>query len=129
MTNEEKYLRQHLDTQNHFRVPDGYFDNFATQLMAKLPEARQQEQPLRAVKSRTAKPSLVVSLLRPVLFAAACLFVGVLSITIYLNHGTDETDPALAAAQEGVMNDAYFEEAASYAMLDNSDIYAYLANE
>ena len=36
--NEEKYIEEQVGRRNPFTVPEGYFDTFADQLMASLPE-------------------------------------------------------------------------------------------
>ena len=36
--NNEKDIKQRFGTANHFTVPEGYFDNFASQMMSRLPE-------------------------------------------------------------------------------------------
>ena len=36
--NEEKYIEEKVGRRNPFTVPEGYFDTFADQLMASLPE-------------------------------------------------------------------------------------------
>ena len=130
MMDEEKYLKDRIGNVNHFRVPEGYFDNFTSQLMARLPE----EKPL--VDSGTPKAEnrelKVVGgkWLRPMLAAAACLLVAVMSVTVYLNKQQSvASEQELVAMQENGYTDSYFEEAADYAMLDNCDIYAYLASE
>ena len=45
MMNEELYIKSRMGDKNPFRVPEGYFDNFAADLMQKLPrkgEAREK---------------------------------------------------------------------------------------
>ena len=37
MMNEEKKINDIFGKENHFKVPEGYFDNFAEQMMAKIP--------------------------------------------------------------------------------------------
>ena len=37
MINEEKKINDIFGKKNHFKVPEGYFDNFAEQMMAKIP--------------------------------------------------------------------------------------------
>ena len=37
---EEDKIHQILGTENPFRVPDGYFDHFASELMSQLPEKK-----------------------------------------------------------------------------------------
>ncbi len=130
MVNEEKYLKDLIGSENHFRVPEGYFDNFASELMAKLPEESQKTDGGKVTKEGGKLKIVGGKWLRPLLAVAACLLVAVMSVTVYLNKQQDvASEQELVAMQEGSYSDAYFDEAADYAMLDNCDIYAYLANE
>ena len=106
--NEEKYLEDRMAKRNPFKVPEGYFDSFAENVMELLPE--QQKKAKR-------------TLLRPWMYAAACLLVIVMSVAVYFSNITADTqDAAIMAA-----SDTYIDEAVDYAMIDNEDIYALLA--
>jgi hypothetical protein len=130
MMNEEQYLRSQMGTKNPFRVPEGYFDNFASQLMAKLPE-KPCADGAGAERVPVIRHTALVMRLRPLLYAAACLLIAVMSVTVYLNRpGLDvHEQTAAVAAQDPSLSDTYFEEATDYAMIDNYDIYACLASE
>lgn len=104
MIEEEKHLRETVGTRNAFRVPEGYFEQFTAQVMEQLPEQQ---------KART-------TMLRPWLYAAACTVVAmVMGVTYYWHQNT--TDDMMADSN-------YYEEVADYAMIDNIDIYACLAD-
>ena len=104
MIEEEKHLRETVGTRNAFRVPEGYFEQFTAQVMEKLPEQQ---------KART-------TMLRPWLYAAACSVVAVLmGVTYYWHQNT---------ADDMMADSNYYEEVADYAMIDNIDIYACLAD-
>ena len=107
MTDEEKYLKERIGQRNPFRTPDGYFDQFADQLMARLPNSQ---------------PSARRMPLRRWLYAAAC-FVGVL-LMFSVYHFQEDGDAQQVAATE-----TYLDEVANYAMMDNSDIYLALAED
>lgn len=112
--NEEKYIEQCVGKRNPFRVPDGYFDQFADQMMKQLPERQ---------------PRANTVWLRPVRYAAACLCVLIVSAVVYLSLSERSAVPEqrLAAQQEEPVTP--LDEAADYMMLDNHDIYALLASE
>lgn len=110
MKNEELYVKSRIGDRNPFRVPEGYFDNFADQLMQQLPE-----QPHQSVFVR----------LRPWMYAAACLFVALFSAVIYLYAPAEPGQQAVAATDEYL----YVDDAADYVMADNMEIYACLAGE
>ena len=110
MDNEEKYILDRFGKNNPFTVPDGYFDQLASDVMAQIP------------KRRTV--SRVVAL-RPWLYAAACM-VAVVVMTLTFHFRQDNVSEMTASAAESVDN-TYIDEAADYMMLDNHDIYAYLS--
>lgn len=106
--NEEKYLEERLAKRNPFRVPKGYFDSFAEHVIKQLP-------PQQKAKHVT---------FRPWMYAAACLVVAVFSVAIYFAHvSTNSSEMPQMAVTE-----SYMDEAADYAMIDNTDIYACLAD-
>lgn len=110
--NEEKYLNERMSKQNPFRVPEGYFDDFTIQMMAKLPE--------RELKSVAKRVSL-----RLWMYAAATLLVAVFSVAIFFTRMDGQQEHPQQTASV-VVSDNYMDEAADYAMIDNADIYACL---
>lgn len=109
--NEENYLRERISKKNPFQVPEGYFEDFATQVMANLP-AREQKLTVRH------------SALRPWMYAAACLVVAVFCIAFYFSR----IQPDSPEMSQMIVSESYMDEAADYAMIDNTDIYACLAD-
>ncbi len=120
MTDEERIIQENMGSQNPFRVPEGYFDRFAEQLMEQLPERQAEVVPMRTTRLKK---------LRPVLLAAACLCIAIFSVTMYLNHSKQQTttEPAVATVTTTTVDEEFMDEAADYAMLDNADIYACLS--
>lgn len=114
--NEDKYIEERVGKRNPFLVPDGYFDQFADQLMATLPERKSR------AKSKW---------LRPFFYAAASICALLICTGVYLTKSGDssvqETAMVTSVPQQDAA-DAAFEEAADYMMLDNHDIYTYLAD-
>lgn len=101
-----------MGNKNPFRVPEGYFDNFAAEMMRNLPEQPQQSKFVR---------------LRPFMYAAACIVVAVLTATIFFFPQHENAEQNMAAVS--TTTDTYVEDMADYVMADNNDIYAYLASE
>ena len=120
--NEEQYLIEKAGKENPFRVPEGYFDTLASQVMARVDAegAKPREIHLQAKEARTAW-------LRPVLYAAAGVCALLISVTAY-QHFSSQSDEA-AKEQVAVYAEDTFEEAADYAMIDNQDIYACLTSD
>lgn len=126
MTNkEERHLKSRIGKQNPFRVPEGYFDSFAEQMMEKLPE-----QDARTVVMAKPHRSRAV---RTVLYAAACLCLAVLGTVIYWHklsvQNVDSGSTPVAVHSATNADAAYVDAVADYAMMDNTDIYAYLSEE
>ena len=111
--NEEKYIQEKVGSRNPFVVPEGYFDTFADQLMASLPERQ---------------PRAKQVWLRPLRYAAAVVCVCVLGVVSWLTLSPESHQPIQAEAVQ-LSSDADFEAAADYVMLDNYDIYACLSDE
>lgn len=123
MENEEKYIREKMGDKSPFRVPEGYFDQLASRVMSQLPEqeqGRQSEQKLR-------RQARMVPL-RSWLYAAACVIaIVVLTLTFYFHQRVAEPLDQPMAAVSAPVDDQYIDDVADYVMLDNTEIYAYLA--
>lgn len=118
MMNEEEYLRSRMGTKNPFTVPEGYFEQLTAQVMDRLPE------------KKPAKVA-VMKRLRPWLYAAACVCVGVFVAAVAFNQQTEDLQGQQQMANMGLENvnyysDSYIDEAADYAMIDSQEIYSYL---
>ena len=119
MTNEELYLKERVGQKNPFRTPEGYFDQFTANIMAQLPERDGQ-----SVESNTVTVAKKVAMpIRHWFYAAAC--VAALLVTAFSFHFHNTADNQ----QQVSFSETYIDEAADYAMLDNTDIYQLLAEE
>ena len=119
--NEEMYIQEKVGKRNPFRVPEGYFDNLTAQVMQNLPEQPQQ----RRAKS---------VFMRPVFYAAASVCALLVAGAAWMWQSKAEKT-AVTAVQAKVENrsqqsenEEYMDEAADYMMLDNHEIYSYLAS-
>ena len=124
---EEKYLIEKVGKENPFKVPEGYFDTLSSQIMAKVEAEGVAPRDIKAGKEKRAK----VVWLRPVLYAAASVCALFISVVAYQSHsdkGTAAPTQTVVANNQMLMDD-YFDEAADYVMLDNQDIYAYLSSD
>ena len=123
---EEQYLKEKVGKSNPFRVPEGYFDDFASRLMDSLPEQESTVADVRPLRRRHG--------LRVLLYAAACLCMAVFGAALYFgkvsvatHHGSGQA--AVAQQSPAASSDSYVDAVADYAMMDNTDIYAYLSGE
>ena len=139
MKNEEEYLNSRMGKRNPFTVPEGYFEQLTQQVMDRIPQttATIDMQPaLHAEEQPARKPARVAVMkrLRPWLYAAACICVGVFIAALAFNNRSEVAAPQTSAPQiaantqadYGYYSDAYIDEAADYAMIDNQEIYACL---
>ncbi|MCX4293110.1 MAG: hypothetical protein OSJ56_03525 [Prevotella sp.] len=122
MVKEERYIKNRFGKDNHFRVPTGYFDNFASTIIDKLPE---QEHRIIRRRSR-------IQILRPILYSAACLCLAIFGITVYLSK-TEPQHDTMRSESVAHSNGGYTYTAEDaiidHAMMDNADIYACLMSE
>jgi hypothetical protein len=124
MTNEEKYIREHVGNRTPFKVPDGYFERFVPDLMERLP-ARPATPLVFEKPTVMSRVRPLYDKLRPVLYAAAAVLVAVFCIGVYFDNKNIEAENQMASQVES--SDAYYNEVADYAMVDNIDIYACLS--
>lgn len=120
MIAEEKYLEDKYGKKQPFKVPNGYFDSFAENLMDKLPEQQPVMTPHISMWRKWRKLRLTVAV-------AASVCAVMFSVMTFM-HNTKPTHSPLASnhTTKTVTNDSYntLDVAADYTMLDNDDIYA-----
>lgn len=124
MENEERYIKEKIGDRSPFRVPEDYFDQLASRVMSQLPE--QQELGKKSMQQPRRQARLVA--LRPWLYAAACVIaIVVLTLTLHFHQRVAEPLEQPMAAVSTPVDDEYIDDVADYVMLDNTEIYAYLA--
>ena len=127
MTQEEIYLNSRMKRENHFRVPDGYFDQLTASVMSRLPEQEQQEQQPKQLRSypRTTVPSYH----RILLYAAAVVAVTIVCVSVYFNRYVAPREAEQPVTAAATVSDSYIDEAADFIMMDQQDIYACLTSD
>ncbi len=127
MIKEEKILRNKFGSENHFTVPDGYFDNFAEQLERQLPE---QEPRVVTVSLWSRLPLRKVA---AAVGAVACLALGALYVVQRTAHNAPKVAHAEAPKHteetSGTTDYASYDAMLDYTMTDNQEIYASLLAE
>lgn len=127
MTDNDGLITKMVGKENPFRVPDGYFDSLAERVMANLPDADDVQTSKTIVINRPRRHAN-----KAWLCVAASLCVAVFGSAVYLGNlssaDSDNSPQATTAQATNISQDNYVEEVADYAMMDNSDIYAYLAS-
>ena len=120
MNNEEVNIRKIVGSRTPFRVPEGYFDSFTSQVMEKLPDNTFGH---RAFSTR-------IKSLRSVWYVAACACIAVFGVAAYWNAKIVSHDNDIVTSDyQKVSSYTYEDEVIDCAMMDNADIYAYLSDE
>ncbi len=113
MENEEKYIKEKVGQDNPFRVPEGYFEQLTQQVMSQLPKRQQKARQLR---------------FRPWYYAAASIvLLAMMGVSVYFHQDKDEQQQMAVTVETNTEN-TYIDEVADYAMIDNTEIYACLAD-
>lgn len=119
---EEDTLLKKLGKENSFKVPEGYFENFTSEVMNKLPEKEKVTFKEEEVGTWTR--------LKPLLYMAA-MFVGAALIirVASTDHKPAAADQvALTEAETEVMSDEMLDMALDRAMMDDYSLYVYLSD-
>lgn len=119
--NEERYIRQQMAGKQPFRVPEGYFDDFRTRIMERLPEA---VSPCETMEQEAATHVVRRRPLRLWWAAAACLAALVVCTSLYFRGEEHRRVYDVPTAESA--NDQFVDALADYCMVDNADIYACL---
>lgn len=114
----EDNLEKRIGTGNPFRVPDGYFENFASDLMKRLPEKEKVEVVRKPTTWEKIRPLLYMA----AMFVGAMLLIRVAS-THYMPAGNTDQEDELEAEME------YINMAMENSMLDDYSLYVYLTEE
>ena len=102
-----------MKKKNPFKPPEGYFDNFAADFMARLPE----NEPVTVVRKQP-----LVKRLRPLLYAACLLAICFGGYLVWQQSEAENHSVKMAETIE--QHDQYVDDYLDCAMLDNGDIYA-----
>ena len=125
------HLQKEYGTQRPFTVPENYFSELSSRVMAQIP-AEEQKEAVVEVKPRRA----TLHYLRPLVVAA--MTIGVVLVGFLAYHEFDggqgkqslpSSHLAQGAHEASASSEDDFDQAADYFMIDESDMYAYLASE
>lgn len=96
----------------HYRVPDGYFEQFARDMMDKLPE--QPFQPMNVVTTKVSPRWYAVAA------SVAAIVVAVFAATSLFIYNQDEEQ---LAKKNTVVEEYSVDETADYVLIDHQDLY------
>lgn len=132
---EEHILKATLGTRNHFQVPEGYFDELVSKVMASIPESQPVvEMQVEHISQRARILSLWqnAKLRKGAAVACVALLLGGVSVGVGTSLSS-RNDAQHVFGQNytpvAQTEDSSFDEAADYTMLDNQEIYASLLSE
>lgn len=135
MMKEEHILKATLGTRNHFQVPEGYFDELASKVMASIPES----QPVVEMQvEHTSQRARILSLWQNAKLrkgaAVACVALLLGGVSVGVGTSLSSRNDAQHVFGQNYTpvaqtEDSSFDEAADYTMLDNQEIYASLLSE
>ena len=124
MDENEKWLRSHYGNDNPFTVPEGYFESLSDSIMSMLPE---QQTHVVDMGNNFWKRKIAVALA----VAASVAVIISVSLTVGYRHDAaklaDGGNNAISEQQSAYSDYTVVDEMANYAMLDNVDMYAYVA--
>ena len=117
---EEDRIRKTLGTENPFRVPEGYFEQLASEVMDKLPEK----------EHIPTHETTLWEKVRPLLYMAAMFVGAALIIRVASSHYTPAaSDETIVAQEEEVEKEMeYINMAMENTMMDDYSLYLYLAD-
>ncbi|MBR6444939.1 MAG: hypothetical protein IKS94_00665 [Prevotella sp.] len=114
--NEEILIQEKFGKKQPFRVPEGYFEHFAENMMAQLPNERAKVVKMQLRKHWKVAVGVAV---------AACFCAVLFSVGKLWKDSSDESLSGSAAIMQAQYstNDDEFDDMVDYAMMDVSDIY------
>ena len=115
---EEENILKKVGTENPFKVPEGYFENLTSEIMAFIPE----ETPTKVVKMPT-----LWDRMKPWAYMAA-MFVGA---AMLIRIGSSSNEPAITnqlALDDNELEMEYISTIVDGAMMDDYSFYMFLSD-
>lgn len=123
MEKEEKYIETTFGRKAPFKVPEGYFDDFASRMMEQIPVTYNSTAVVYELK-----PSMWKRYRKVIGVAAACIAVAVIGTETYMHHNHNNTPEEQLASTPTQSTYSTMDALTDYAMLDSDDMYAYMAD-
>ena len=121
MKEEDKLLKK-IGTENPFRVPEGYFEGFTSDLMSRLPEKEKTDVHREPTTWEKVRPWLYMA----AMFIVAALIIRVASPGETVSNGQQQQQ---IAADESDIEMEYIRTAIENTMMDDYSLYVYLSDE
>lgn len=121
--NDDRMLEElGLTKESPMKVPEGYFDDLVTRVLERIDKEEQSEKTVKMVSMNRGGGSIWKYAMRWTVAAAACMALVFLGVNYYENKAN-----ALAQSNTEEYDDEYGEDMMSYSMMDEQDVYCYLA--
>lgn len=126
--NIEEELKQQVGTDNHFKTPDGYFDNLSKRVMSQLPEKRTCVIPISRWQS--VKPWMYMA----AMFAGAALMIQV-GRGVFSTQTIGQTDADLCVLDtkelvlENIISDQDLDSSLDDSFMGDYSLYELIASE
>ncbi len=121
MKEEDKLLKK-IGTENPFRVPEGYFEGFTSDLMSRLPEKEKTDVHREPTTWEKVRPWLYMA----AMFIGAALIIRVASPGETVSNGQQQQQ---IAADESDIEMEYIRTAIENTMMDDYSLCVYLSDE
>lgn len=114
-----------------FKVPEGYFENFAAQMMTQIPETDFVKESQTAIKVEMSEPRIsILTRIKPYIYLAATICGLVFGIKVYQSQkqqyvGKNQTPVTTISKDQATQ---YVDDACDFMMIDDHDVYACATN-
>lgn len=122
---QDAILREKFGRDNYFRVPEGYFDDFAGRMMDMLPETAGN-----AVVDKKRIPVRVKRLLwLAAMFCGLFLCVTAVRFAATRSNGGEQKQAAAEQIKQDEYIDRYVDDMCDFAGIGSEQIYAYITDD
>lgn len=130
----EHQLHSTYGNKRPFTVPDHYFSDLSSQIMANIPVEEPVKTSDNTVKTKKSH-FVLIRRVRPLAIAAAMIGIVMIAFWSFADYTSNQKSAADApekgvggALSKATSSDS-FDEAADYMMMDEDDMYAYVADQ
>lgn len=117
----DEILNKPFKDNGAYRVPEGYFSNLNKRIMDSLPQQEQKRKRMR------------FAIITHWKYAVAACITGILlgagAIAFDTKQGEEAEQTAANEVMQETFSEEYVKECMDYAMVDNHDVYMYLAEQ
>lgn len=130
----EHHLHSTYGNKRPFTVPDNYFSDLSSQIMANIPVEEPVKTPDNTIETKKSH-FVLIRRVRPLAIAAAMIGIVMIAFWSFADYTSNQKSAADApekrvgeSLSKATSSDS-FDEAADYMMMDEDDMYAYVADQ